>query len=223
MHARKEGGAIVETMGHDCYVVSSGEGEDLAQFRDAAHFGGAGLHEIHRAGVEQVLELRNRGCVFPCCDGDAAMRTHMRQRGVVFRRPHRLLDPAQVQRAQSLRHVEGFALRPWTVHVEHDVHVLARGLARRAGGGNFDLMQFNVAEAFAQCAFDIFRDQFWLGVTDQAGVTRDFRFAAAKQLVHGQFRDFAGDIPQGDVDAGQAENDRAAATENMQLLLDLLG
>ena len=55
-----------------------------------------------------------------------------------------------------------------------------------------------------------------------ARIAGELRFAAAEQLMHRHFRDFAGDVPQGNVYAGQAENDRPAAAENMQLLLDFL-
>jgi hypothetical protein len=61
-----------------------------------------------------------------------------------------------------------------------------------------------------------------VGVAQQAGIGRKLRSAgAAEEAVERQAGRLAGDVPQRDVEAGQAEGDGAVAPEEMQLLLQV--
>ncbi len=147
MQAAEKCGAVVEAVWCHRNVAPRGEREYLAQFRYSTHLGRARLQVIDRARFQQMLELRERSGVFACGHRDAAPGAHLRQRGVVFRRPHRLFQPAQVERPQFLRHRQRFLRGPRAVHVEHDVHVGAGSLARGPGGREFDLVQLDMAKA----------------------------------------------------------------------------
>ncbi len=79
-------------------------------------------------------------------------RAHLRQPRVIFRRPDRLLQPVQIERAQRRDHRERLIDAPRTVGVEHQGHVRPDGVARRLHGRDGDLVQLDLPVALLQRA-----------------------------------------------------------------------
>ena len=220
MDAGEESRAVVKAVGHDRNVLRRGQGEHFPQLGDAAHLDRARLQKIHRARFQQLLVLHERRRILAGCHRDAALRTHLRQARDVLWRPDRFLQPAQVHGPQPVRHVERLAHRPRAVHVQHQAHILAPGIPRGLRRRDLYFVQLDVPEPLADGALDVLRHGLRVGVADQAGVAIEFRrTAAAQQAMHRLSRHLAGDVPESDVDTRQAVNDRSAATEDVQLLL----
>ena len=142
-----------------------------AHLRDAAHLGYAGLRVGDRAGFEHAFELGQHR-VLPCRGRNAALRLHARQPDVVFRRPHRLLQPLEIEWHEPVRHPDRLADRPRAVAVYHDRDVWAGRLPRRPDRLDGNFVQLDVAIAALQCALDVMGDGAWLSVTQQARVSR---------------------------------------------------
>ena len=222
MHGGQQAGAVIKGVDHHGDAVGVSQRIDFLQFGDATHFGRAGLNEIDRAGFKQVLEVHQRRRVFAGCNRDAALLAHRRQPRIVFRRPHRLFDPAQIQRAKFLGHVERFAHRPGGVDVEGDFHPGASGFARGANDLDIHLVQLEVAETAVDRALYVDADEFGVGIADQACIGRQRSgFTAAKQLVDRSAGRFARDIPQRDVNRREPIDEGTAATEDVKFLLQI--
>jgi hypothetical protein len=83
------------------------------------------VDEVDGLRLEKVLKVHQRGGILAGGDRDTSLPPDPRQAGIVFGRPDRLFEPAQIEWTQFARHIEGFAHRPRAIDVEHDVDVIA--------------------------------------------------------------------------------------------------
>ncbi len=169
-----------------------------------------------------MLEVHQRRGVLAGRNRNAALFADRRQTRIVFRWPHRLFNPAQIQWAKFLGHIQRFTHAPRGVDVEGNFHAGTCGLARRTDHVDVDLMQLEVFETGVDRALHIDAHELGVGVADQACIRRQRRdLAAAQQLVDRLTGRFARDIPQRDVDRRQAIDECATATEDVKLLLQI--
>src|SRR6185312_807814 len=131
-------------------------------------------------------------------------------------------EPSQIERAELLRHVECFAHGPRAIDVQHDLHVIAGGLASGTYTVDVDLVQLQMTIAALECAHDVLRDEFRVVVSGETGVAwKRNHVAAAQELVDGLLCNLSGNIPQRDVDGGEAVNQRAASSKHMEFFLQI--
>ena len=223
MDRGQEPGAEVRRVRHHLDAERLGHRDDPAHLRDAADLRHARLRVVDRAGLGGAPKLPHRAVVLAGGGGDPAPAAHLGQPGQVLRRPHRLLQPVQIERRQPLRHLDRFPHRPRTVGVHHDRHAGPGHVTRGLHLGHGDLVELDVAIAAAERLLGVAGHRVGLAVAQQAGVGRQVGpRAAAEQAVERQPSHLARDVPQRDVDARQRVDRRTVAADPVQHALQIV-
>ena len=203
-------------------MLDRGERRDLAEFGYAANLGDRGLGVLHRPVIKQGGELGYEAAVLARRDRDAAGLADGTQALAVFGRKYGLLEPIQLHRREPLADRDGILDIPFAVDVEQQRGRLRHGRPRRRDHRFADFVQFDRAEALADCLLAVPGGQRRVRVAQQARIAVEtLAPRAAEQRMQGLACGLASDVPERDVQARKRERSDAESPEDMQPLLDL--
>lgn len=205
-------------MGRDGEPVGFGQGANLDGIGDAADVDQVRLEDVRASGSGQIAELGDGGHAFAGGNGHVGDGCDVGQPAVVFG-AHGLFvkeGPGELEfPGQAARHGNIGA----AVKIEGDVDVRPDGVAHRPGarhggldsavgvdGGQWGAgVHLDGPRAFSHHACGLF-GRGGGGVVVSAGPAVDLHAvanAASEQLVHGEPGGFAGEVPEGDLNAAQ--------------------
>ena len=157
-------------------------------------------------GREHVLADRHRH----------AAGAHLRGGAEILRRPHRLLEPLELELAQRRRLHQGLLQDPGRVDVDHQAAagLLPQQLRRHGDLGAPGLVHLEVFISAAQRLLGDARHHVGIAVLEQARIGRKLvALRTAEQLVDRQVRRLAEDVPQRHVEPGQRVHHRPGAAD----------
>ena len=116
-------------------VIRVGPAGQALHGQEAAEVREVHLDDVHVALLEERTDVLQGMRALAGGDGQARGRAHPRQRGRVLRR-HRLLDPFRIVGLEEGRHLRRRRRREPAVHLDHDLHVGADGVAHGGHDGD---------------------------------------------------------------------------------------
>ena len=223
LQGREPAGAEIGRVRHHGDAMALGQREHLEELGHAAHLGHARLHVAHRAGIQHAAELDGGARILAAGEVDSRFLLKPGQRRKILRREDRLLQPMEIVSLEPFRHRERHRRSPRAVRVRAERHVGPHGLACRRDLGLARLVQLDGGIAFVQRGTHGGSDQLAVPILEQAGVAGNQRRRGrpAEELPERQPRPLAREVPERDVDGGDAEHGDAVAAEEVQRLLQL--